>query len=514
MAIDEGSELKERHIGSGPSSKFLIIFASAFLLYHLLYVSDIFSMYLNVMISKPVHLSIHLTVIILLTFLLRRASPKSKSKKPPIYDIILGLIGAGTALYYGIFAYDIIGNSAAGSLVYGINGFILALLLIEASRRLLGTAFAVVVAVFLILPLISGYLPGILNSRSIPFLQWGEFMYGSPWGIFGTPLEIGARIVIIYLLFSQLLIYSGAGEWFINLAYGAFGRFRGGPAKMAVMASGFFGMLSGSPGGIAAATGTFTIPLMKRTGYAPHYAGAIEAVSSLGGIFMPPVMGAVIFLLASFIDMSYVEVMKHAFIPALLYYFCIFLFVDQEAMRLKLQGVSGEPTTPFWKLVRTGFWYLVPVIVLLVLLIAFYYTPEKSAVWASVSVIFLSLFSKKTRLGFSKLGKASEQTLRSVLMVSVATASAGIIIAAIAKTGIAVNLSRELVAISGGNIFFLLLISAIVSFIMGMGVGIIGCYVFLAITICPALTSLGVPPIAAQRNFSFQAVPKAVAPIW
>jgi len=494
----EDTEIIEAEVEKGWWGWFKIIAASIFALYHLLYISDLLILYTPIVIPPAMHLGVHLSSILFFTFLLVRAKKSVKADKPPIYDVVLAFVALAIPLYYAFLFEEILQTTSEGILLYPVFGWVLSFLLLEAARRLLGIPFTCVVAFFLFYPLFSAYMPGVLYHPGHSWVRVGELLFISPNGIMGFILNISATIIVVFLLFSQFLLHSGAGRFFINLAYSAFGAVRGGPAKMAIVASGFFGTLSGSPAGNVAATGTFTIPLMKKTGYPSHYAGAVEAVASLGGMLMPPVMGTAIFILANFIQMPYVEVIKRAAIPAVLYYLALFIMVDQEAVRLGLRGLARETLPSFWKTLKRGWWYAVPIIVLLYLLAGLHYTPQKSALWALVVLVVLAMFRKETRLGPMKLGLASRQTLESMLMVGVAMACAGIIIGSVSLTGVAVNIASGLVEISGGNLVILLILTAVVSFIMGMGIGATGVYVFLAVMVVPALVMTGVPAFAAH----------------
>jgi len=496
--IGEDAGKVESELVKGWWGWFKIIAASIFALYHLLYISDSLTLYTPVVIPPAMHLGIHLACILFFTFLLVPAKKGAKTNKPPIYDVVLALAALVIPLYYAFLFQEILLTTGEGILLYAVFGWALSLLLLEAARRLLGITFFCVIAFFLFYPLFSAYLPGILFHPGHSWIRVGELLFISPSGIMSFILTISATIIVVFLLFSQFLLHSGSGKFFIDLAYSAFGAFRGGPAKMAVIASGFFGTLSGSPAGNVAATGTFTIPLMKKTGYQPHYAGAVESVASLGGMLMPPVMGASIFILASFIQMPYIEVCTRAAIPAILYYLALFVMVDQEAVRLGLRGFTRETLPSLWKTLKRGWWYAVPLIVLVYLLAGLHYSPQKSALWALVILIVLAMFRKETRLGPMKLGLASKQTLEAMLMVGVAMACAGIIVGSVSLTGVAVNIASELVAVSGGNLGILLVLTAVVSFIMGMGIGPTGCYVFLAVMVVPALVMSGVPAFAAH----------------
>jgi len=509
-----GIERIEAEASSGWWRLFVLLASSTFVLYHVLYISEFFILVTPIIISPNFHLGIHLASILFFTFLLVRVRKGVKTAKPPIYDVVLAFVVLVIPLYYAYFFNEIFLRAGEGTLLYSIFGWALALLLLEATRRTLGITFTCVVAFFLVYPLVSMYFPGVLYHPGYSFLWLGEYFFMSYEGIFSFVLGIAANIVVVFLLFSQLLIHSGAGEFFIDLARSAFGALRGGPAKMAIIASGFFGTLSGCPVGNVAATGTFTIPLMKKTGYPPHYAGAVEAVASLGGMLMPPIMGAIIFILCDFIEMPYIEVIQRAAIPAVLYYLALFVMVDQEAVRLGLRGLSKATLPPLMRTLKRGWWYAIPVVVLLFLMAApwFLYTPQKAIIWSLVVLVALSMFRKETRLGPKRLARASEETLRSMLTVSLAMACSGIIIGAVSVTGVGVNLSRALVDISGGNVVILLVLTAITSFILGMGVGPTGCYVFLAIMVVPSLVTVGVPLIAAHLFVVYWALVSLITP--
>ncbi len=487
--------------------------AAAFILYHILFISDFLVRFTDFAPTPNLHLAIHLGGVLFFLFLLMRASKKIKSELPPLYDIFLAFLGLGVCLYYGIFFEDIFSHSGTGVVAYSILGYILAILLLEGSRRAVGLPFVIVVAFFAIYPLISGYFPSFLFHPNFSYGRWGEFLFASGQSIFGPIIEISATIVVVFLLFSQVLVNTRAGDFFINLAYSIFGTIRGGPAKMCVVASGLFGTLSGSVLGNAMATGTFTIPLMKKIGYKPHYAAAVEAVSSVGGILMPPVMGAAIFLLCDFINVPYIEVCKAAAIPAVLYYVAIFVMVDQEALKQGLKGLPRESLPPFWKTLKQGLWYAVPVIVLLYMMIGPQYSPQKSVIWAIVVLLIMSvIFWKQSHITPRTLLKSSEETLRSLLLVAVAIGAAGIIYGSVAMTNLGTNLSRELVAMCGGNLILLLFVTAVVAFVLGMGIGILPIYVFLALGIAPGLVSLGAPPLAAHLFVFYWAMISFITP--
>jgi len=505
-------EMLDTQTGSKAWRLFILIASVCLIVYHVLYISEFLILFTPIIIAPSTHLGIHLASMLFFTFLLVRFKRGIKTSKPPVYDIALAVISVIVPVYYSVKFPEIIAHAGEGTLLYSIFGWILAFLLIEAARRTLGIIFTCVVAFFLFYPLFSMFLPGIFYHPGYTFSWLGEYYFMAYDGIFSFVLSIAAVIVIVFLLFSQVLIKTGAGEFFIEIARSACGQFRGGPAKMAVVASGFFGMLSGCPVGNVAATGTFTIPLMKKTGYEPHYAGAVESVASLGGMLMPPIMGAIIFILADFIEMPYIQVIKHAAIPAVLYYLALFVMVDQEAARRNLAGLSRETLPPFWSTLKRGWWYVIPVIVLLYLMGALFYTPQRAIIISLIVLLALAMFQKENRHNPIRLAFACEDTVRSMITVTVAMACAGVIIGAVSVTGVGVNISRGLVAISGGNLFILLLLTAMCSFIMGMGIGPTGCYVFLAVLVVPGLESVGVPLIAAHLFVVYWSLVSLITP--
>ncbi len=492
------SEQKSKALNPGWGS-FIKIIAALFILYHLLFISDFLILFADISIAQKQHTAVHLAIVLFLTFLITPAKRGVPRGKPPWYDIILAVLSLVPLLYYVAFYQSKIIYEIGDLLPeHVILGWVLILLVIEAARRLLGPIFASVVTFFVLYTLFCDYFPGVFHGRGYPLDRVGEFMFLGASGILGIPVRISATVIILFLFFSQLLLSTGAGKYFIDVAYSMMGQVRGGPAKVAVVASGFFGMLSGSSAGNVAATGVFTIPMMKKIGYKPEFAGGVEAVASLGGMMMPPIMASVIFILAEFVEMPYVEVMLAAFIPAALYYFALFMMVDLQAAKTGMRGLPRSELPPFLKTVWGGLWYLAPVAVLLYLLIVPMYTPSKSALGAMVALWGLAMLRKQTRLGLRKLIDNADQAVRMLLMVAVACAAGGILIGAVGLTGLGVNLSAELVNLSGGNVFLLLLLAAVTSFVLGMEMGPVPVYLFLAVLVAPALAGMGIPPLAAH----------------
>ncbi len=503
---------------TGWLSMSLALLAALYVLYHLVYVSSALIITTGFGISWFFHIGIHLGFVLFFTFLLVPATPKSSRKRIPWYDIVLAVISLVPNFYYSIILEHRLFQTVGLLVPYHIIfGWLSILLILEAARRVVGLAFFIIVSCFILYALFANYFPSFLHGKAFSIPSLGDFMFTNQSGIYGVPIDICSKIIIIFLLFSQFLLFTGAGNFFQGIATSLTGRVRGGPAKVAVVASCCFGMISGSPPANVVGTGVFTIPLMKKTGYSADFAGAVEAVASTGGMFMPPIMGATIFILTDFIETPYIIVAAAAAIPALLYYLACFVMVDLEAAKKGLRGLTKSEIPSIKKTIRSGWLYVVPVILLLYLLAVPMYTPEKAALWSIIALGIVSAFKKETRLTPSRIVAACESTVRGLLTVAVACAAAGILIGCVSMTGLGANLSWALVDLSRGNLVVLLMLTAIASFIMGMGLGSTACYIFLAVTVAPAIVSMGVPILAAHLfvyywgMISFITPPYAVA---
>jgi TRAP transporter 4TM/12TM fusion protein len=311
-------------------------------------------------------------------------------------------------------------------------------------------------------------------------------------------MNVLATVIIGFILFGAFLTASGAGKAFIDLALAVAGRFRGGPAKVAILASALFGMVNGSALANVATTGTITIPLMKSIGYKPTFAGAVEAVASTGGPMTPPVMGASIFIMMDFLGVSYVKLMLVALVPAFLYYLGLFIMVDHEAVKGGLKGLSREQIPSLKKTLNDAWFCLVPIVVILFLLVFLHYSPATAAMAAIVSLVLASMLKKGYRMGPRKLANALAGSSAGLPEVGTGIAIAGILMGAFNITGIGITLSRQLVALAGGNLTLLAVITAIACLIFGMGISGVAVYLLGAIFMVPGLTLMGVNPIAAH----------------
>jgi TRAP transporter 4TM/12TM fusion protein len=468
--------------------------------------------YKGITITPNQHEAIFLASVLTLSFLLYPA--KKGSNKIEWYNWLFVILGVVPNVYV-VFFYDIwqLHAGTSSTLIEVILCIALIVALLEGLRRVLGIALPIVTLFFVIHPLISNYLPGILFGRGYSFERiTTQFFLPSGEGIFGMPLEIAATIVIAFLLFGQMFMASGGGETIMNLALSVVGHVRGGSAKAAVVASGLFGTLSGSPASNVATTGTFTIPMMKKLGYSPQFAAGVEASASNGGQLLPPVMGVAAFVMAEMLRIKYVEVCYVAFIPAILYYIFIFLQVDFEAGRKRLSGLPISELPSFKGTVKNGYIHLIPVVVLIYFLFFLRRSPELSAFWATVSIVLVTMLRQKTRLSFGKIANALEETGKFVVIVGLSCAMAGLMMGSVSLTAIALSISGNIVNFAGGNLFLLLLLAALASFIFGMGMTSIPCYIFVAIMVAPALEQMGIRAITAHLFVFWLAIASFITP--
>jgi TRAP transporter 4TM/12TM fusion protein len=361
-------------------------------------------------------------------------------------------------------------------------------------------------------PLLSAYLPSVLFGRGYSVERVCTITYMPPSGIFSLPLNIAATILIIFLIFGQLLLVSGGGQTLINIALSMVGRVRGGGAKSAVVASGLFGSLSGSPAANVAITGTFTIPLMKSTGYKPNFAAGVEAVASTGGTLLPPVMGVVAFIMAEWLNVPYVYIAMIAFLPAVILYASIFAQVDFAAAREGLSRIPSSELPSLMQTLKQGIIYLIPIAILIYFLFGLQFSPETSALWATISIFVVTLLRKKTRLNLRQIGDAMNESARSSVIVGLTCAMAGIMMASVSTTGLATSISGVIVEFAAGSLFLLLLLAALASFVFGMGIGSIPSYIFVAIMVAPALTQMGIKTIAAHLFVFWTAMSAFITP--
>lgn len=543
--------------------------------------------------------SIHLTFALLLAFLVFPAFRSSPRDRVPLGDIALGLIAAGAASYLFVM-YEALalrpGTLTTADLVTACIGIPL---LLEAARRALGPALAVIAIVFLIYSLAGPWMPGLLAHRGVGFTALANHQWITTEGVFGIALGVSTSFVFLFVLFGALLERAGAGHYFIQLAFSLLGHLRGGPAKAAVVASGLTGLISGSSIANVVTTGTFTIPMMKKVGFSSEKAGAVEVASSVNGQIMPPVMGAAAFLMVEYVGIPYVEIIKHAFLPATISYIALLYIVHLEALKLGMQPIGGlqpkpwlrrltgfafgaalisglslavyyglgwlkpalgdyalpgisvllaatyvallkiaasneplpaeDPDKPLTELPNTravllsGLHFLLPVVVLVWCLMVERLSPGLSAFWGTVMLVIILLTQRPLFNWLRKDGKHDYGTVadgvvdlreglvagaRNMIGIGIATATAGIIVGAVSQTGVGLVLADLVEFLSMGNLLLMLLLTALLSLILGMGLPTTANYIVVSSLLAPVVVTLGqqnglIVPLIAVHLFVF-----------
>jgi TRAP transporter 4TM/12TM fusion protein len=424
---------------------------------------------------------------------------RRKQERTPFYDWIAAVLFFGVCAYiawdYSRFLLD--APYDTNEMV--VLGLIVVVLVMEGVRRVAGLFLFVVVTVFILYGLLAHLVPAPLSGAETGFRQLANYLSFDTNALLGTPLVVATTIVVLFIFLGQTLFVSGGGEFFTDIAMATMGRRRGGAAKIAVVASALFGSISGSAISNVTTTGVITIPLMRRSGYTAVDAGAIESNASTGGQFMPPIMGAAAFLMAEFLEISYTDVMIAALLPALLYYFAVFVQVDLVAARDRIATVEAD--LPDWRRVLAEGWqFILPFIVLLVGLFQFRLEAEIAALYAAGTILVLGAIRsyKGARITFRTLcasfWNAGLATTELVMIV----AAAGFVIGILNKTGGGFALTQYLVSLGGGSMFLLLLIGGVVCIVLGMGMPTSGVYVLLAFLVAPGLIEAGVDKIPAH----------------
>ncbi len=441
--------------------------------------------------------AVHLGFALALSYLLYPTCKSwSRHKLHPL-DALLTVLGAASPAYIVIMYRELAFRAGIINSVDLVIGVLGVLLVIEATRRVVGLPMVIVVVAFLAYAFAGPYMPGVLSHRGLTPNQLIGHLYFTTEGIFGIPLGVSSTFIFLFILFGAYLECTGLGKFFIDIANAIAGWASGGPAKVAVISSAFMGTVSGSSVANVAGTGSFTIPMMKKLGYRKEFAGAVEAASSTGGQLMPPVMGAAAFLMAEFVGVPYIEVVEAAIIPAILYFAGVWLGVHLEAKRTNLKGIPRDQLPKAWVIFKERGHLAIPLIVIVYLLVTGY-TPMRAALVAIVLSIAVSCLRKNTRISVKDVVKGLESGARGVLGVAIACASAGIIIGVVTKTGVGLKLASGLLALSGGYLLPTMFFTMITSLVLGMGVPTTANYVITSTIAAPALLQLGVPTLAAH----------------
>jgi TRAP transporter 4TM/12TM fusion protein len=495
--------------------KLVFLLAVGYSLYSFLYIANFFELFGYYLFGA--HRVLSFAFLLPLVFLVVPATKRARRDHLPWYDVMLALLSLIPTLYLFIlykqktvyYFFPEVHEQYLTAIIFALT--------LEASRRTLGWPITGLGLFFILYTFYGQHFPGFLVHRGFNFERITGQFYLSQEGIFGRAAEVFVGIVVIYVIFAQFLQQSGAGEFFLRLGLAAAGRYRGGPAKAAVAASGLFGTVSGIVVANVMTTGSFTIPLMKRTGYKPHFAGAVETVASTGGALMPPVMGVVAFLMADILEIPYWSIVVAAFIPAVLYYVSVYWQVDFEAARTGLRGLPRSQLPSLIGIIRDGWYHFIPMLVLVYFLAVKGYSASRSGFFAVVALILVNilvgLFLKREALmGPRKYLAALEGAAYNMMLITPAAAVIGIIMSTVSLTGLGLTLSAGLVATAGGSLFLLLVLAALASYILGMGVAMIITYLVLALLVAPAIVQMGVPELAAHLFILYFGVSALITP--
>ena len=456
--------------------------------------------------QKAIHLGLVLAI-----FFLDYLAKDDRKWYCRLSDVFFILASVGSLIY--IMSIDSTIDMRSG-LIYTYDiffGVLLMVTLIEATRRAVGKSLAIVVIVFILYAFFGQYMPGFLVHAGMDISRLTSVVYLGTDGIYGTAIYASASYIVLFVILGAVFNETGVGDYFTKLASRAFGKFRGGPAKIAVVASGLFGSISGSAIANVIGTGTFTIPMMKKCGFEDEYAAAVEASASTGGQIMPPVMGATAFLIAEYLGIPYFSLVKAALIPAVLFYVAILMTVDLYARKHDIKGVP-ESELPTWKELGRNVYLILPLIYLIISMSVFKMTVTKSGITSIIATIVCTLFSARNRITLEKLKRIVKASINGAKPVAVACGVVGIIIGIVMGSGLGFRMSSMLIQISNGQLGILLVLTMVVSLILGMGVPTTAAYLMLALLVVPALKQMNVLPLAAHLFIFYFGIISNVTP--
>ncbi|WP_366656967.1 TRAP transporter fused permease subunit [Fodinicurvata sp. EGI_FJ10296] len=464
------------------------------------------------LVSTESNRGVYLMLTSVLVFLLFPATRRSPTDRATIVDLVWIAAAVITITYwmdqYVSYAMFRVSSPNQTDLIMGAVAIVT---MLETSRRVLGSALVFIAVAFLAQLYLGAWLPGKLAHSGMSVERILEFTFSTQEAIFGVVTATFATFVFPFMIFGAFLERSGAGTFFMELGTAVAGRWRGGPAKIAVLTSALFGSISGSSVANTVTTGSFTIPLMKRTGFKPHNAGAIEAIASTGGQFMPPVMGAGVFILATLTQTSYLTIALMNIIPAALFFIFLMLMIDLEALRTGIKGLPPSDIPSVSGVMRRGWFFFLPLVVVIGLLFIGY-SPDFGAFWGTVAAFALSWLRRETRMGPRKLFHAMSWAGQSNTSAGAAIGTLGIIIGGIVLAGLGLKFSAVLIDFAGGQLLPAVIMVTLISIIIGMGSSTTGSYIILSVVAAPALVNLGVPLIAAHLAVFYAACLSNITP--
>ena len=457
---------------------------------------------------------VFLALMLVLVFLTIGATPDADPRRPPAYDLLFAVLSAVAGGYFLANAEEIAARMTlldpltTWNVVFAWTVFALTL---EATRRSVGLGLTLIVLVFIAYNLYGDVLGGAWAHGRISYDHFVDIMFFTTDGLFGVPLRVAGTYVFLFVMFGTFLARAGGSEFFFNVAAAISGKSPGGPAKIAVISSGLYGTISGSPTSDVVTTGSITIPMMRKLGYSGALAGGVEVAASTGGSLLPPVMGSAAFIMAEFTGIDYVDIVVAGLIPALLYYLCIYTQVHLRSLKMGLRGLDADAIPRLGTTIRQSGLFLVPLVVLVGALVEGY-SPTFVAAFGTLSVVAVALVRKKTRLGLRAMYETLAETSLRMVSVTGACAAAGLVIGGITMTGLAAKFSGLIFALTGSLLFPSLLVAAAVTLILGLGMPTPSAYIMAAVLIGPLLETLGVETMAAHLFLFYFAVMSAMTP--
>ncbi len=430
-----------------------------------------------------------------------------------LIDVILIIATiAGGAYMLSVWPSKML-KSSAFSTTDITMGWIMLVCVLEATRRSVGWVVSLTAILFLLYTHYGYIFDGVLGHRGESWKRIISTIYISTEGLFGSSVGVAASYIILFVVFGAFLEAFGTGQWFVDFAFSMAGRYRGGPAKTAIVASGLMGMMSGASAANVVTTGSFTIPLMKKMGYKPHEAAAIEAVASTGGMLMPPIMGSAAFLMADFLGVRYSEIARAAILPALLFYIALLLVADAIAVRRKLKGLPANELPNMKEVMGDRGIFVIPILLLIILIMSGY-SAMKSCVYSIFAILVVACFKKQTRPTLKTVWRALVNGSKGAVSIVSVCSAAGIIVCAISLTGLGTKVSSSLIALANGNLYIGALIAAIICIILGCGMPCAAVYVILGSILTKPLIQMGATPLAAHMFiFYFSCIGTITPPV-
>ena len=492
-------ESKTRKFGSPVLKKAYRVFAIIVTLYHLVFASGLY------MPETLKHRSIHVGMILILAFMLYPATKKASRKVIAWYDYVFIALSAAVPIYMCVDYVNIINRAGKPDMMDVVIGTLLTLVVLEATRRVCSMALPIISIIFMIYSLMGTKqglipidVPGIFLHRGYTWQKLMSHFFSNTEGIYGSSVNVASTYIFLFIAFGEVMNKCGMGQFFNDFANAIAGGTKGGPAKGAVVASGLLGMINGAAVAVVVTTGSFTIPLMKKSGYDDEFAGAVVATGSVGGQLMPPVMGAAAFIMADTLGMKYNELLLSAIIPAVIYYMGILFQIQMRAEKMGMQGTPKDQLPKMSQVMKEYGHLALPIIFLVYMLFFSGKTVIMAAFYTIVFTIIVAQCRKNTRMTFQDILDAMVASAKSTVSVAIACACVGIIVGSCSITGFALNMANTIISIGGKSLMFTLVFTMITCMILGMGLPSIPSYIITSTIAAPALVQLGIPALVAH----------------